>query len=194
MADQIRRTGITYEDAMGAARRGGSIDFEGRKARVVHLSQRSGTDTPHSARIELDLGEGCHKKLTPKEAPPTTSMVRTEAFTGRSSVSPASSASTGGGFGTPPEEPKLLHPHDLRPPPQRQRAPLRRWSLARGARSRGKKAQSLPKGGEHPDACLASFPGPEPVPLLECPAHSCAGPFPHVTSASYSQTEPDAKS
>ena len=43
---------------MGAARRGGSIDFEGRKARVVHLSQRSGRDTPHSARIELDVGEG----------------------------------------------------------------------------------------------------------------------------------------
>ena len=58
MAGEIRRTGITYEAAIGAARRGGSIDFEGRKARVVHLSQRSGRNTPHSARIELDLGEG----------------------------------------------------------------------------------------------------------------------------------------
>ena len=58
MAGEIRRTGITYEAAMGAARRGGSIDFEGRKARVVHLSQRSGRNTPHSARIELDVGEG----------------------------------------------------------------------------------------------------------------------------------------
>jgi hypothetical protein len=58
MAGEIRRTGITYEAAMGAAGRGGSIDFEGRKARVVHLSQRSGRDTPHSARIELDLGDG----------------------------------------------------------------------------------------------------------------------------------------
>jgi hypothetical protein len=58
MAGEIRRTGITYEAAMGAARRGGRIDFEGRKARVVHLSQRSGRDTPHSARIELDLGDG----------------------------------------------------------------------------------------------------------------------------------------
>jgi hypothetical protein len=58
MAGEIRRTAITYEAAMGAARRGGSIDFEGRKARVVHLSQRSGRNTPHSARIELDLGEG----------------------------------------------------------------------------------------------------------------------------------------
>jgi hypothetical protein len=57
MADEIRRTGITYGDAMGAARCAGSIDFEGRKARVVHLSQKSGRDTPHSARIELDLGE-----------------------------------------------------------------------------------------------------------------------------------------
>ena len=58
MSEAIRRTGITYEDAIGAARRGGSIDFEGRKARVVHLSQRSGRDTPHSARVELDLGDG----------------------------------------------------------------------------------------------------------------------------------------
>ena len=58
MSEAIRRTGITYEDAIGAARRGGSIDFEGRKARVVHLSQRLGRDTPHSARAELDLGDG----------------------------------------------------------------------------------------------------------------------------------------
>jgi hypothetical protein len=58
VSEAIRRTGITYEDAIGAARRGGSIDFEGRKARVVHLSQRPGRDTPHSARVELDLGDG----------------------------------------------------------------------------------------------------------------------------------------
>jgi hypothetical protein len=58
MGEAIRRTGITYEDAMHAAQRGGAIDFEGRKARVVHLSQKSGRDTPHSARIELDLGDG----------------------------------------------------------------------------------------------------------------------------------------
>jgi hypothetical protein len=57
MTEEIRRTGITYEDAMYAAQRGGSIDFEGHKARVVHLSQKSGRDTPHSARIELDLGD-----------------------------------------------------------------------------------------------------------------------------------------
>jgi hypothetical protein len=37
--------------------RGESIDFEGRKAQIVHLSQKSGRDTPHSACIELDLGE-----------------------------------------------------------------------------------------------------------------------------------------
>ena len=58
MSEEIRRTGISYEAAIGAARRGGSIDFEGRKARVVHLSQRLGRDTPHSARVELDLGDG----------------------------------------------------------------------------------------------------------------------------------------
>jgi hypothetical protein len=58
MGEAIRPTGITYEDAMDAAQRGGSIDFEGRKARIVHLSQKSGRDTPHTARIELDLGDG----------------------------------------------------------------------------------------------------------------------------------------
>jgi len=58
MGEAIRPTGITYEDAMDAASRGGGIDFEGRKARVVHLSQKSGRDTPHTARIELDLGDG----------------------------------------------------------------------------------------------------------------------------------------
>jgi hypothetical protein len=58
VSEEIRRTGISYEAAIGAARRGGSIDFEGRKARVVHLSQRSGRATPHSARVELDLGDG----------------------------------------------------------------------------------------------------------------------------------------
>jgi hypothetical protein len=58
MGEQIRPTGITYEAAMDAAQNGGGIDFEGRNARVVHLSQKSGRDTPHSARIELDLGDG----------------------------------------------------------------------------------------------------------------------------------------
>jgi len=58
MGEEIRPTGITYEDAMDAAQRGGSIDFEGRKAGIVHLSQKSGIDTLHSARIEVDLGEG----------------------------------------------------------------------------------------------------------------------------------------
>jgi hypothetical protein len=58
MREEIRPTGITYEDAMDAAQRGGGIDFEGRKARVVHLSQNSRIDTPYFARIELDLGDG----------------------------------------------------------------------------------------------------------------------------------------
>jgi len=57
MEEEVRRTGTTYEEGMEAAQRGGSIDFEGRKARIVHLSQKSGRDTPHSARIELDLGK-----------------------------------------------------------------------------------------------------------------------------------------
>jgi hypothetical protein len=57
MGEHIRPTGITYEAAMHAAQSGGGIDFEGRKTRIVHLSQKSGRDTPHTARIELDLGD-----------------------------------------------------------------------------------------------------------------------------------------
>ena len=37
MAEEGRPTGIKYEDAMGAAQRGGNVDFEGRKARVGSL-------------------------------------------------------------------------------------------------------------------------------------------------------------
>ena len=58
MSEEKRRTGISYDAAIGAARRGESIDFERRKARAVHLSQRSGRATQHSARVELDLGDG----------------------------------------------------------------------------------------------------------------------------------------
>jgi hypothetical protein len=58
VSEEIRRSGITYEGAIGATRRGGSTDFEGRKAKVVHLSQRSGRYTPHSARVEFDPGDG----------------------------------------------------------------------------------------------------------------------------------------
>jgi hypothetical protein len=48
-------TGITYEDAKDAAQRGGNVDFEGRKARVVSLNAMDEMGELHSARLELDL-------------------------------------------------------------------------------------------------------------------------------------------
>ncbi len=56
MAEEGRPTGIKYEDAMGAAQRGGSVDFEGRNARVVSLHGMDEMGELHSARLELDLG------------------------------------------------------------------------------------------------------------------------------------------
>jgi predicted nucleic-acid-binding Zn-ribbon protein len=50
-------TGITYEDAIEAAEHRGSIDFEGRKARVVGFNTKSSIDERNSARIMLDLGD-----------------------------------------------------------------------------------------------------------------------------------------
>jgi hypothetical protein len=55
--EEERPTGITHEAAMEAAQSGGSVDFEGRKARVVQLSDQSRIDEAPSARLELDLGE-----------------------------------------------------------------------------------------------------------------------------------------
>ena len=49
MAEEGRPTGIKYEDAMGAAQRGGNVDFEGRKVLVVSISGRTGMPTPFSA-------------------------------------------------------------------------------------------------------------------------------------------------
>jgi hypothetical protein len=57
MAEEDRPTGITYEAAIEAARLGGSVDFEGRKVRVVSISERTGMETPYSARLDLDLGD-----------------------------------------------------------------------------------------------------------------------------------------
>jgi hypothetical protein len=57
MAQAGRPTGINYEDAIEAARHGGTVDFEGRKVRVVNISGRTGRDTPYSARLDLDLGD-----------------------------------------------------------------------------------------------------------------------------------------
>jgi hypothetical protein len=55
MAEEGRPTGIKYEDAMGAAQRGGNVDFEGRKARVVSLHGMDEMGELYSARLELDL-------------------------------------------------------------------------------------------------------------------------------------------
>ena len=57
MTEEERPTGIRYEDAAAAARHGGSVDFEGRKVRVVSISARTGMQTPYSARLDLDLGD-----------------------------------------------------------------------------------------------------------------------------------------
>jgi hypothetical protein len=57
MTEQGRPTGIQYEDAADAAMHGGSVDFEGRKVRVLSLNSKTGTDEAPSAQLDLDLGE-----------------------------------------------------------------------------------------------------------------------------------------
>src|SRR5215217_6887807 len=39
--------------SLEAAQRGGNVDFEGRKVRVVSISGRTGIPTPYSARLDL---------------------------------------------------------------------------------------------------------------------------------------------
>jgi hypothetical protein len=58
MAEEGRPTGIRYRDAEDAARRGGSVEFEGRRAQVVRVTVESRLATTHSARLELVLGDG----------------------------------------------------------------------------------------------------------------------------------------
>ena len=55
MAEEGKPTGLKYEDAMGAAQRGGNVDFERRKARVISLHGMDEMGELHSARLELDL-------------------------------------------------------------------------------------------------------------------------------------------
>ncbi len=57
MTEQGRPTGIKYEDADDAARRGGTIDFEGHRAEVVRLNVESSMGTQHTALLDLDLGD-----------------------------------------------------------------------------------------------------------------------------------------
>ena len=57
MPEEGRPTGITHEDVIEAAKHGGNVAFEGRKVRVVSLSDKTRMDTPYSARLDLDLGD-----------------------------------------------------------------------------------------------------------------------------------------
>ena len=57
MTQEGRPTGIRYEDALDAARRGGNVDFEGRKVRVVSINTKSEIHAPHPTRLLLDLGD-----------------------------------------------------------------------------------------------------------------------------------------
>ena len=55
MTEEGRPTGIRYEDAVDAAWRGGNVDFEGRKVRLVSINTKSEIHAPHPARLLLDL-------------------------------------------------------------------------------------------------------------------------------------------
>ena len=57
MPEEGRPTGITHEDVIEAAQHGGNVEFEGRKVRVVSISDKTGMYTPYSARLDLDLGD-----------------------------------------------------------------------------------------------------------------------------------------
>jgi hypothetical protein len=57
MREDGRPTGIRYEAAEYAAQRGGSVEFEGRRAKVVRATVKSSIDTTHTARLELVLGD-----------------------------------------------------------------------------------------------------------------------------------------
>ena len=57
MKEGGRPTGIKYQDADDATRRGGSVDFEGRRAEVVRLNVETSMGTQHTALLDLDLGE-----------------------------------------------------------------------------------------------------------------------------------------
>ena len=57
MTQEGRPTGIKYEVADDAARRGGTVEFEGRQAEVVRLNVESSMGTQHTALLDVDLGE-----------------------------------------------------------------------------------------------------------------------------------------
>jgi hypothetical protein len=57
MTEEGRPTGIQYEDAQNASKHGGSVDFEGRKVRIIGFNSNTGTDEAPSAQLDLDLGD-----------------------------------------------------------------------------------------------------------------------------------------
>jgi hypothetical protein len=57
MDEEAKPTGITYEEAIEAAKQGGSVTFEGRQARVVGFDSKSSIDEPNTSRLTLDLGD-----------------------------------------------------------------------------------------------------------------------------------------
>jgi plasmid stability protein len=56
MAEQGTPTGINHEAVVRAIQHGGSVEFEGRQARVVGLSDHQKISEQNVARLELDLG------------------------------------------------------------------------------------------------------------------------------------------
>ena len=57
MGEEGRPTGLQYEDAQNVANHGGSVDFEGRKVRIIGFNSKTGTDEAPSAQLDLDLGD-----------------------------------------------------------------------------------------------------------------------------------------
>jgi hypothetical protein len=63
MTNEEKPTGITYEDAMQAAEESaaggvGSVEFEGRRVRVVGFHSKQSIDEVPFARLTLDLKDG----------------------------------------------------------------------------------------------------------------------------------------
>jgi hypothetical protein len=57
MEEEAKPTGITYQEAIEAAKQGSTVTFEGREARVVGFDSKSSIDEPNTSRLTLDLGE-----------------------------------------------------------------------------------------------------------------------------------------
>jgi hypothetical protein len=63
MTNEEKLTGITYEDAMQAAEEFaaggvGTVEFEGRRVRVVGIQGKQALDEVPSVRLTLDLEDG----------------------------------------------------------------------------------------------------------------------------------------